>query len=79
MKSLRHYLRREEKMRRRREERRRRGEKEERIRGEGKRREEELPTNELYFGILRAEGLHGSYLALTEGVDLLNITAELVL
>lgn len=43
------------------------------------RRREEVPTNEMYFGILRAEGLHGSYLALTEGGDLLNFTAEPVL
>lgn len=48
---------------------------EEMRRGE-ERREEVLPTNELYFGILRAEGLHGSYLALTEGVDLLSFTAD---
>lgn len=44
-----------------------------------KQRQGAQELNELYFGVLRAEGVHGSYLAQTEGVDLFDFTAEPVL
>lgn len=37
------------------------------------------PTNEFYFGFLRSEGMHGSNLTQREGVDLFNVTADLLL
>lgn len=39
-------------------------------------REEIQPTNELYFGMLRAKGLYGSNPTLTESEDLLHFVTE---
>lgn len=41
--------------------------------------EGKLPTNELYFGVLRAERVHGGYLPQAEGVDLFSVAAESIL